>query len=125
MKDESGVILLQTVMLALLLNLISFTLVSVSLRTIQVEQMHHTSREAYYIARSAANHLVVLLQSGQVPDSYTQAITPTENVTATITNGSPITVTVQGKTNGSMNAIRFTYDTELHKITSWLDSGQG
>lgn len=123
-RSEAGVILLQTVILVLLLNLIAFTLVTVSTRSVQIEQLHHTQRQAYWLARSEARTVLAQLNSGISPTSQTVVLPSGDSVNLLVTtsNDTTVSVSITGRSGNAVDTIRFTYNLLTQSVTTWYDS---
>ncbi|KPV43244.1 hypothetical protein [Alicyclobacillus ferrooxydans] len=122
-SGDSGIVLIQVLILTMLLNLVAFTLVSVSLRAVEIEQLHHFQRQAYWLARSEALQVISDLGKGKVVESQAVWVDSGSTVTVTVSTQTPWTVIVRAVTDHATNAVHFTFDQMSKSVTSWVDSG--
>ena len=120
---DSGVVLVQVMILTMLLHLIALKLVSVSLRAVQVAQLHHYQRQAYWLARSEALRVISELEAGQVAGNQAVQIDPASSVTVSVSSQTPYTVTIRAVTDHAADSLHFIYDLSTKTVTSWVDSG--
>ena len=122
-SGDSGIVLIQVLILTMLLNLVAFTLVSVSMRAVEIEQLHHFQRQAYWLGRSEALQVISELGAGEVVESQTVQVDSGSTVTVTVSTQTPWTVTVRAVTDHAADSLHFIYDLSTKTVTSWVDSG--
>lgn len=119
---ECGVVLLQVMILTVILNLIAFTMVSLSLRSAQIEKLHHNERQAYWLARSTALSVQSKLLSGDKPESSLIVPSNTGTTTVTVSGQDVLLITVDAKTTQAESRIQFQFNQATKKVTDWMDS---